>query len=67
MAVLTDRSIEINQSLVKIQEICHEKVANQVNRRVRLQDLQVSRIIFPVFLTKGRLIYGFETHLRDVF
>ena len=42
---------------LKIQEIFPEEVANHVNKQVCLQDLQVRRELFPVFLTKGRLIY----------
>ena len=44
--------IEINSSLVKIKEICPERVTNQVNKQVILVcllDLQLSREILPIF------------------
>ena len=47
----------LTQLWIKIQEIFPEGVANQglLSKRVRIVDLQVSREICPVFLTKGRL------------
>ena len=54
--------IEINPPLVKntanISRVsCKSGKQTSAHARVCLQDLQVPREIFPVFLTKGRLIY----------
>ena len=54
--------IEINPPLVKntgniSRGSCKSGKQKSAHARVCLQDLQVPREIFPVFLTKGRLIY----------
>ena len=54
--------IEINPHLVKdtgniSRGSCKSGKQTSAHARVCLQDLQVPMEIFPVFLTKGRLIY----------
>ena len=64
-----DDYIEINPPLVKntgniSRGSCKSGKQTSAHARVCLQDLQVPREIFPVFLTKGRLIY--ILHLQNV-
>ena len=64
----TEGYTEINPPLFKntgniSRESCKSGKQTSAHARVCLQDLQVSREIFPVFLTKGRLIYLLYTKI----